>query len=87
MKTLLIALASLMIVSPQFVQAADQFSAKKCSADEIEKFFCPGPGNWWYGPYYDEGCEVACSHGKAVCKEASCDTWSGEAIPSSCSCE
>jgi hypothetical protein len=91
MKLIITALAAIFLLNPSISSAndADLTSHSKCSARAIDRFYCPAPGGWWYGPYFDNGCRVKCEEGqKAVCQEATCeDNQSGMSVPSSCSCE
>lgn len=90
MKALTLVLSTALLV-PAFAKADEDFRARtRCSARAIDRFYCPvGGGNWWQGPYWDDGCSVKCQAGqRAVCEEASCDdSQNGDAVPSSCVCE
>ena len=67
----------------------DDTARNSCRARAIDTFYCPSSnGDWWYGPYWDNGCSIKCEEGqKAICAEASCDdSRNGDYTPSVCVC-
>jgi hypothetical protein len=91
LKAIKMALAAALLVPAFSVAHAEgdqstEANRSRCSAEAIDRFYCPVFGDQYWGPYFDNGCSVKCeANQKAVCISASCDD--GDSVPSSCSCE